>query len=275
VHVYEPPSAAASNTFASAQAPAAATTHVVLDATPHEQTPITTPAPAESCGDYAFCSPIEGGSWLSSYAGNCAAGPIASDSYGNWYMLGAGHCDILGSSVLPGPIGSVRWPGLTNCNVGNPTVSVDAPWTGVDILIEPAHNAPSPNCNGMTPYLRNWRINRDILQQGAVKAVDGEVVCHYGWQPPYYSCGAVLATNVISEEVEPNGAVYPVHNTDQICMFGRGGDSGGTVSDATYPGAITGTVLLGGAYSGCAGGNYEAEQQIYEILGLHGLYVVT
>jgi hypothetical protein len=219
-----------------------------------------------------YCSPVEGGSRISSNVGECTAGPILSDYNGNTYMATAGHCIIEGDTVPHRSFTSYTWPGLSLCNVGNATVTVDAPWVGYDIAIEPASTG---TCGGMTPYIHDWEFGTNIPQQGAVNAAKGEVVCHRG-VTSLYACGTVRATGVESL-IGPysNGNSYWIKNTDQICMYGAHGDSGGTVSDSTYPGAITGTYLAVGSEASCGGTDtISFEQQIFTILSIHGLYVL-
>jgi hypothetical protein len=101
------------------------------------------------------------------------------------------------------------------------------------------------------------------------------VVCHRGITS-LYACGVVKETDVESYiSGYSNGNSYWIKNTDRICMYGAKGDSGGTVSDSTYPGAITGTYLAVGPDAECGGTDtISIEQQIFAILSIHNLYVL-
>jgi hypothetical protein len=265
LHVYGQPSPAT--------APASVADRVVFESRPFQQTPFTgtaTPAGCDTSAD-EYCSPVEGGVRVTD-VDECTAGPILSDYYGNTYMAVAGHCAIDGDSIPDQPFTSLTWPGLSKCNVGNSTVSVDAPWIGYDIAIEPASTG---TCGGMTPYIHDWEFGTNIPQQGAVNAAKGEVVCHRGITS-LYACGVVQVADVESH-IGPysNGNSYWIKNTDRICMYGAPGDSGGTVSDSTYPGAITGTMLAVGSEPKCGGADtLSIEQQIFAILSIHNLYVL-
>jgi hypothetical protein len=268
MHVYGPPSGS--------PPPAAIAADVKFDAEPYKQTPYAGITAPVSCGTsaYEYCTPVEGGARVSeSGVGDCTAGPIVEDySHVDEYMITAGHCDISGDTVLHQPFTSLLWPSLYSCAVGNATVTVDAPWTGYDIAVEPASTG---TCGGMAPYIHDWQFGTDIPQQGAVTAAVGEVVCHRGITS-LYACGTVIAAGVPTT-IGPysDGHDYSIQNTDQICMYGAPGDSGGTVSDATYPGAITGTMLSAGPDPYCGGTDtISIEQQIFTILNLHGVYVV-
>jgi hypothetical protein len=249
--------------------------HIVRDAALRTFPGTKTTTEAASCGNttYEYCGPMEAGSYIrkvnGGLAAGCTAGFLVRDYSGTSYLLTAAHCATWGTTFYTNSFTSDTWPGVVYCEVG-PWVTGVSGWSGYDSAIEPLGSG----CGGMIPYYHNWASGTDTHVQGATNTqYVGEYVCHSGITT-HFQCGTIFAANVVSNIVFETGT-YGIKETDQVCGYANHGDSGGPVADGTYTEVATGTLISGGPYAGCAGGNLWTEQRIFASLNLFHVYVAS
>jgi hypothetical protein len=258
--------------------------HIVHDAQEPSLSAPTTVAKAASCGTSRsteeFCTPVEAGEKIKHVIGGggpsgyCTAGFMVRDYSGNPYILTAAHCTIWGTTFYENPFTSKTWPGLAKCEL-TPWVHGVSPWSGYDAAI-----IPLAGCGGMIPYLHNWETGVDTHQEGATNTpFVGEYVCHWGLSvKSLHACGTERSVDVPSNinYEETGSGVWTIQHTDVVCGYVVGGDSGGPVTDGTYTGDATGTVLAAGPDSTCGSTKtFWIEQRIFASLGLFNVYVAA
>jgi hypothetical protein len=274
IHVYGPSTSVAIS-------PSVAS-HIVHDTTLHVFPARTTETTADSCGTSRsyeeYCSPLQPGVRIDHQSGsinvNCTAGFMVRP-YGNdevVYMLSAGHCNIWGTTFYENSYTSETWSGLKSCTMGPSTHGI-SPWSGKDMSI-----TQITGCDGVTPYMHNWETGVNTHQEGATNSqYVGEYVCHWG-VTSLHQCGTDVATNVESKiNYEESGSgTWWIKETDQVCGYAAPGDSGGPVTNGTYPGDATGILIAAGPDDGCGGDDtLWIEQRIFAALNAFDVYIAA
>lgn len=276
VHVYGPETPAA--------IPPQVASHVVHDNAPLAERSPTHGGTGGACGtsrsNEDYCTPLEGGGRIEKLNGqlflSCTAGFLVRDYSNNPYMITAGHCADWGTTFYTnGFKSSTSWPNYKECVVG-PWVGGESPWGGHDAAITPV-----TGCGGMTAYAHNWINGVNTHIEGATNTqYVGEYVCHFGIAT-LYQCGVIhfvsKSYKISYENIGPQE--YTVNELDFICGAANHGDSGGPVTDGTYPGVATGIMIsLGTDVTDCGtqgNGAFFTEQRIFTILNLFNVYVAS
>jgi hypothetical protein len=246
---------------------AAAGQGVEVEVEPTDATSLRIELEACKAAPHSVCDrPIRGGmriqqagTPLASEAGCTAGFKATGDTFGNRFILTAGHCYAHGphewTSYTPdeakrylGWVQAANYPGQDNAAINANGTYWDTPW--------------GPN------VIANWGTNQEspINYEGYSYLGQGNV-CHIG-SLSGKSCGSVVEMNVTSS-TQYGTVINGLTKFQVIC--GNGGDSGGPVFTGDVAlGIYTGSDPLGGPNESCNKVGYYSEiTQVTDALQAH------